>query len=141
MSPLQICILINYILCLFVILDMIFIRKKKVERILAWIIFLIIPFVGLFIYLVLGSGLDGFNKHNIKKLMVASREYNKDVESSSCILNCENCQVLNQIGQTLFDIFSFIIFIMLVLPLPQSPCIEIVIGVSQLTIKLHKPST
>lgn len=90
MSPLQICILINYILCLFVILDMIFIRKKKVERILAWIIFLIIPFVGLFIYLVLGSGLDGFNKHNIKKLMVASREYNNHIKTQTQFLTNGN---------------------------------------------------
>ena len=90
MNPLQICILINYAFCLLVILDMIFIRKKKVERILAWIIFLGIPFVGLFIYLVLGSGLDRFNKHNIKKLKVASGEYKNHIKTQTQFLTNGN---------------------------------------------------
>ena len=83
MNALKICVLINYLLCVLVILDMIFICKKKVERILAWSLFLVIPFVGLFIYLVLGSGLDQFNKHNIKRLQVSSREYNNHIKTQT----------------------------------------------------------
>ena len=57
------------------------------------------------------------------------------------IRNWENCHVLNQMGQTVSSIFSFIIFIMLVLPLPQSPWMEMVIGVSQVFMKLLSPVT
>lgn len=90
MEPLKIAVLINYLICILVILDMIFIRKKKVERILAWTVFLIIPFVGLFIYLVLGSGLDRFNRHNIKRLQVASREYNNHIKTQTEFLTSGN---------------------------------------------------
>ena len=80
MSPLQIAFLINTILSFLIILDMIFIRKKKIERILAWVLFLMIPFVGLFFYVALGSGLDRFNKKNIKKMKLWSKDYRNYVK-------------------------------------------------------------
>ena len=90
MDPIRIAILVNYLFCILAVLDMIFIKKKKVERILAWTIFLIIPFVGLFIYLVLGSGLDQFNKHNIKRLQVSSKEYNFHIKNQTEFLTSKN---------------------------------------------------
>ena len=80
MNALNIALTINYGLCIIVIFSMIFISKKKVEKILAWTIFLAIPFIGLFIYLLLGSGLNAFYKSNIKKMQVSGKEYNEHIK-------------------------------------------------------------
>lgn len=80
MSGFQIALLVNYILCILLVLDMVFVRKKKAERILAWTIFLLIPFVGLVIYLVLGAGLDNFSKSNIKKVQDSAKEYHEHLK-------------------------------------------------------------
>lgn len=85
MNILKILIIINYILCVLAVFDMIFINKKKPERIIAWTIFLFVPFVGLFVYLLIGAGLSIFVKNMIKKFKIYSGEYkahiNKQITS------------------------------------------------------------
>ena len=81
LSVIHILILINYIVCVMFILDMIFYTKKKPERIIAWTIFMMIPFLGLFIYIIVGAGLSFFVKRMIKKYRFANSEYNKYIES------------------------------------------------------------
>ena len=51
----------------------------------------------------------------------ALKNCKKEIASESPILNCEYCQVLNQVVTTLSPSCSLIIFIIDVLPLPQSP--------------------
>ena len=81
MSTLDILITINYGLCALIVLDMVFISKKKPERIIAWTIFLFIPFVGLFVYLIIGSGLNRFSKRMIKKFELSSKSYNLHIKN------------------------------------------------------------
>ena len=80
MKALFIAILINYILCLAVILNMIFVSQKKPERIIAWTILLIIPFIGLFIYIIIGAGLNTFSKNMIKKFELSSKDYDEHIK-------------------------------------------------------------
>lgn len=81
MSTLQILLLINYILAFFALVDMVFFSKKKPERIIAWTMLLIVPFVGLFIYVIIGAGLNWFVKRNIKKYKFSSDEYRAHIKS------------------------------------------------------------
>lgn len=80
MNILDILLAINYLLCIFAILDMIFVSKKKPERIIAWIILLIVPFLGLFIYVIIGAGLSTFDKKMIKKYELSSKEYKSHIK-------------------------------------------------------------
>lgn len=80
MSSMQILILINYILCAIIILHMIFISQKKFERICAWSIFLLIPFVGLFFYLLIGAGLNLYSKNMLKRKSISTEEYNEHIK-------------------------------------------------------------
>ena len=80
MNVLQVLILINYCLCLVCVLDMIFVGKKKPEKIIAWMLLMIVPFVGLFIYILIGAGLSHFVKRIIKKLELSSEQYSKHIK-------------------------------------------------------------
>ena len=80
MRAIDIAILINYALCLVIVLNMIFVSKKKPERIIAWTILLFVPFLGLFIYLIIGAGLNGFSKRMIKKYELSSKDYNSRIK-------------------------------------------------------------
>ena len=80
MSTLQIFLLINYILCLIILFDMIFISKKKFERIAAWTFTLLFPFVGLALYLLIGAGLNNRVKNMLKKKSLISKEYNAHIK-------------------------------------------------------------
>ena len=86
MDIMQILLTTNYIICFLAILDMVFISKKKPERIIAWTIFLMVPFLGLFIYLLIGAGLSWFDKTKIKKYELYNREYNKEIKKQFDIL-------------------------------------------------------
>ena len=81
MSVISILLLINYIICALAVVNMIFISKKKPERIIAWTLLLLVPFIGLFIYIIIGAGLSIFVKHMIKKYDFSSREYQKSIDS------------------------------------------------------------
>ena len=81
MNLISILLLVNYVLCLFFILDMVFVSKKKPERIIAWIVLMIIPFVGLFIYIIIGAGLNTFSKRMIKKFELSSGVYNAHIKN------------------------------------------------------------
>ncbi|MGN1221712.1 MAG: cardiolipin synthase [Christensenellales bacterium] len=80
MSTLQIFLLINYILCLIILFDMIFISKKKFERIAAWTFTLLVPFVGLALYLLIGAGLNNRVKNMLKKKSLMTNEYNAHIK-------------------------------------------------------------
>lgn len=80
MTNFQIVLLINYIICLFFIFEMIFISKKKFERIAAWIFALVIPFLGLTLYLLVGAGLSARAKRMLKKKSLSKEEYNLHIK-------------------------------------------------------------
>ena len=80
MSTFQILVLINYAFCLFIVFDMIFISRKKFERIAAWSFTLVIPFFGLLMYLLIGAGLNNRVKSMLKKKAVSSTEYNTHIK-------------------------------------------------------------
>src|SRR5574344_1099717 len=86
MSTWNILLLVNYILCIFIVLDMIFVSKKKAERITAWTIFLFIPFLGLFSYLIVGAGLDRFAKQMIKRMQLSTNEYSQHIKNQIKII-------------------------------------------------------
>ncbi len=81
MNWLSILLIVNYSLCLVFILDMIFVSKKKPERIIAWIILMMVPFIGLFIYIIIGAGLNSFSKRMIKKFELSSNVYNAHIKN------------------------------------------------------------
>lgn len=80
MSTWQWLLLINYIICALIVLHMIFVSQKKFERIFAWATFLIVPFVGLFFYLLIGTGLNLYSKRMIKRKAISSQEYNLHIK-------------------------------------------------------------
>ena len=86
MNTLDILIAINYGLCILLVLEMIFIGKKKPERIIAWTIFMFIPFIGLFFYLIIGSGLNRFSRQMIKKFELSSKSYNLHIKKQIKLL-------------------------------------------------------
>ena len=86
MNIIDILLWVNYGLCLVAILDMIFVSKKKPERIIAWTMLLIVPFLGLFIYLIIGAGLSYFDKKMIKRFELSSKEYNEQIKKQIDIL-------------------------------------------------------
>ena len=75
MSTLEIFFLINYIVAFVFVLDMVFISKKKFERVVSWALFLLVPFVGPFFYLTFGAGLSTFQKRMIKKFELSNNDY------------------------------------------------------------------
>ena len=81
MNTLQILLLINYVLAFVALIDMVFFSKKKPERIIAWTMLLIVPFVGLFIYVIIGAGLNWFVKRMIKKYKFSSDEYRLHIDN------------------------------------------------------------
>ena len=90
MKTIDILLLINYILCALVVLDMIFVGKKKPEKVIAWTLFILIPFVGLFVYLVIGAGLSGFQKRMIKRFELSNSQYHKHIKNQIKILKDKN---------------------------------------------------
>ena len=80
MNIMGILFLINYILCIFAVLGMIFISKKRPTKVVSWTLLLLVPFVGLFIYIVFGAGLSRFDKRMIKKYELSSGEYNSHIK-------------------------------------------------------------
>lgn len=80
MTTFQIFLLINYVLCLLIVLQMVFFSKKKPERIVAWTLFLVFPFVGLFFYCLVGGGLNRMSKTMIKRKQLSSAEYNRHIK-------------------------------------------------------------
>ena len=81
MGILEILLLINYTLALFAIIDMIFFSGKKPRRIIAWIVLLGVPFIGLFIYFIIGAGLSWFVKRMINKYKFSSYEYMEHINN------------------------------------------------------------
>ena len=80
MSIMDILLTINYGFCALAVLNMIFVSKKNPERIIAWMLLLIIPFLGLFIYLIIGAGLSLFDKRMIRKFELSSKEYKSHIK-------------------------------------------------------------
>lgn len=81
MSALEICLLINYALCVLEILGMIFVEHKKPIRITAWSFVLIsMPFLGLFVYMLVGYGLGARTKRLLKKRNLYNKKYNKSLQ-------------------------------------------------------------
>ena len=80
MKALDIAIVVNYSLCLVFVLNMIFLGKKKPERIIAWIVLLMVPFLGALIYIIIGAGLSNFTKRMIKKYELSSKQYEKNIK-------------------------------------------------------------
>ena len=81
MNILEVLFIINYVLCIIAVLDMIFVSKKKPTKVVSWMLVLIIPFIGLFVFIVIGSGLSRFDKRMIKKYELSSREYRQHLKS------------------------------------------------------------
>lgn len=81
MNTLDIFLLINYILCLLSVLEMIFVGKKKPEKIIAWTLLLMVPFVGLFIYVLIGAGLNKFTKNMLKKFELSNGQYSQHIKT------------------------------------------------------------
>ena len=90
MNILGILFLVNYIYCLIAIFHMIFISKKKPERIIAWTIVLLVPVVGLLIYLLVGAGISRFAKRNIEKYKFSNDEYQKHINKQIKTLESDN---------------------------------------------------
>ena len=86
MKAIYIALLVNYILCLAFILHMIFVSKKKPARVIAWIVALIIPFLGVAIYILIGAGLSGFTKRMIKKYELSSKQYESNIKKQINVL-------------------------------------------------------
>lgn len=80
MGTFEILVLVNYAFCLFFLFDMVFISRKKFERIAAWTFTLIIPFFGLIMYLLIGAGLNNRVKSMLKKKAVSSKEYSVHIK-------------------------------------------------------------
>lgn len=88
MSPFQICLLVNYAICLLSILGMIFIEHKKPIRVTAWSLVLIIfPFVGLFLYVMIGYGLGLKTRLLMRKRRLNNEQYEKNLKSQIDLLN------------------------------------------------------
>ena len=86
MNWLSILLIVNYLLCLLFVLDMVFVSNKKPERIIAWMILMIVPFIGLFIYVIIGAGLNTFSKRMIKRFELSSNIYNAHIKNQIKIL-------------------------------------------------------
>ena len=68
MNIFGILLLVNYILCGLAVLGMIFVEKKKPIRITMWtLVLILIPFLGLFLYILIGYGLNARTKLLLKK--------------------------------------------------------------------------
>lgn len=88
MSAFQICLFINYALCFFSIIGMIFVEHKKPIRVTAWSLVLIIfPFLGLLLYVLIGYGLGTKTKLLLKKRKLYNEKYNQDLQKQIQILN------------------------------------------------------
>lgn len=81
MSAFEICLLVNYILCFFSIIGMIFVEHKKPIRITAWSLVLIVfPFLGLLLYVMIGYGLGTKTKLLMKKRKLYNEKYNEALQ-------------------------------------------------------------
>lgn len=88
MSPFQICLLVNYLICFLSILGMIFIEHKKPIRVTAWSLVLIIfPFFGLLMYVMIGYGLGLKTKLLMRKRRLYNEQYEKNLKSQIDLLN------------------------------------------------------
>lgn len=82
MSIFNICLLINYILCAFSILGMIFVEHKKPMRITVWSLVLIIfPFAGLLLYVLIGYGLGRRTRKMLKKRSLYNHRYHESLQN------------------------------------------------------------
>lgn len=81
MSIFSICLISNYIVCLLFVIGMVFIEHKKPTRILVWsLAFILIPFVSLFVYVLVGYGLGGKTKRLLKKRQLFNKNYHEMLE-------------------------------------------------------------
>ena len=88
MSPIQICLLINYIICFLSILGMIFVEHKKPIRVTAWSLVLIIfPFLGLLLYVMIGYGLGLRTKLLMRKRRLYNEQYEENLKAQIDLLN------------------------------------------------------
>ena len=88
MTNFQILFIVNYILCFLAIFGMIFVEHKKPVRIIAWSLALIVfPFVGLFIYILIGYGLGISTKRMLKKRELSNNRYNESLKQQIKLLN------------------------------------------------------
>lgn len=86
MNIMDILLTINYVLCALAVFNMIFIIKKKPSKIIDWTLLLIVPFLGLFIYLLFGAGLSLFDKRMIKKYELSNKDYNSYIKKQVSML-------------------------------------------------------
>ena len=86
MKAFNIALLVNYSLCLAFLLNMIFVSKKKPERVIAWAIALMIPFLGAALYILIGAGLNSFTKRMIKKYELSSKQYEANIKKQISVL-------------------------------------------------------
>ena len=71
----------NFLLDILLILEMIFLSKRKPERIIAWsVVMLILPFIGTLIYLLIGAGLNTFSRSKMKKFEISSKFYDENIK-------------------------------------------------------------
>ena len=75
MRVIDVLLLINYICVIISVLSMILRAEKKPIRIFAWTIFLLVPFVGLIIYIYVGKGISLKTKYMLKKRKVKIEEF------------------------------------------------------------------
>lgn len=66
---------------------MIFISKKKFERIAAWTFTLLVPFVGLALYLLIGAGLNSRAKHMLKQKSLSNDKYSAHIKKQIEVLS------------------------------------------------------
>ena len=77
MKVFDILILINYIFVILSVTSMILRGEKKPVKIFAWTIFMLIPFVGLIVYIYVGRGISLKTKYMLKKRKVRINEFDE----------------------------------------------------------------
>lgn len=82
MKIIDICLLVNYVLCFFAIIGMIFVEHKKPMRITVWTLVLIVfPFAGLLLYVLIGYGLGRQTKRMLKKRQLFNHRYHESLQN------------------------------------------------------------
>ena len=75
---------LNYLISFIIIIDMIIKQNKKPERIYAWMLtLLVLPFIGITIYLVIGLGLDFKTKRQIKERSISNKTYDEALKKQA----------------------------------------------------------
>ncbi len=91
---------LNYLLGLIVIIDMLMRNRKKPERIYAWILTLVIlPFIGLTIYAIIGCGIGFRTNKQMKERSLSNKTYDEALRKQATeLLLHENKNLSKQYG-------------------------------------------